>query len=151
MVAEIREITFEDIAPLWRELWVGNEANVKPANTATYKFVNGYNPKIPYGPVTFFGLYVDEVLCGGVSTYRSSPTHWTRIRGLYVQPSIRGHGYGQLLVRHVLTFAHHHKTSYVWGYPRCSSWSTYKACGFVQQGLITEFDFGPHVWAYHTL
>lgn len=154
MVVEIRALGFDDVSPLWHKAWPDNPANVKPVNTATFMFtygINGYDSRIPFGEIHFYGAFVEGLLVGVNSCYKSTPTYWMRTRGLYVEPEFRGNGIGGQLIDHGLALASEYKCSYLWGYPRCTSWPLWKSKGFKATGKITTFDYGPHVWAYATV
>lgn len=149
MGCEIKEITFTEIGPLWHKLWPDTPENVKPYNTATFLLNKGYDPSIPYGPVTFLGAFVDEILVGCNSCFKSAATVWMRSRGLYVDPTARKQGIATQLLSATFAQAKKEGCTHLWAYPRTVIVSTYIRCGFSQVGEpITTFDYGPHVWAY---
>ena len=132
----IRQITFEEIYPLWERLWPGRD-NITPYNSMTgadswdltihdkVKAGEGY-----YGGV-FWGVFTDDtnelIACNG--SQQTSETIF-RSRGLYVKPGYAGKGLGQLLLRTTAQFAANTGFEKIWSYPRKAAFKTYKAAGF---------------------
>jgi GNAT superfamily N-acetyltransferase len=151
MIQFFKSLSFEEIAPFWHRLWSNNPANVKPVNTATFMYtygINGFDKRIPFGPVNFFGIVCDDQVVGVFSTYKSSETYWMRARGLWVEPAYRGRGFGKALIEEAKRNAIRAGCDFLWAYPRCETWPMWEQLGFKSKGRIDFPDTGPHVWAY---
>jgi ribosomal protein S18 acetylase RimI-like enzyme len=97
-----------------------------------------------------FGAYKDTLLIGVASIYREqqsktkNPLGW-RIRGMATDPSVRGQGYGQLLVQACIELAKERKAEELWCNARLSAIGFYQKLGF--EILGDEFELptiGPH-------
>lgn len=148
----IKEISFNDIIPLWSELWMHCLDNVKPVNTCTFLLAEGYDAKIPYEPPIFLGAFDGGKLIGGNSVYRSAPSGFMRSRGLFVDSRYRGFGIGTSLIQESEKYARLAACSVLWGYPRFSGIHLWCRQGFRTVGeIFNTFSCGPHIWAYKPL
>jgi GNAT superfamily N-acetyltransferase len=127
--AEIREICFEEILPLWRtHLWPQRADPIRAMSSMQFEGgieMDIYRRFEPH----FFGLYVGESLAGCNSCHRSNEKQM-RSRGLYVEPEHRGKGYSHLLLRAVQTKAQEEHCEMIWSYPRNESLGAYLSFGF---------------------
>jgi len=132
----IREITFEEIYPLWEELWRGRDF-IKPQssmcdfenqNMAIYdKCASGEWDSV------FYGVFTDDTneLIACNSGYQSTETTF-RSRGLYVKYGYGGKGIGQLLLQKTIDFAKEkNKYDFIWSFPRMTAVRTYEAVGYL--------------------
>ncbi len=97
------------------------------------------------------GLYTEGGLVGVASLYREPPpdalkvtTAW-RLRGMAVDPSLRGKGHGAALLRACLEHALKQGGSQVWCNARTTASGFYRSLGFAQKGEEFELPgIGPH-------
>ena len=132
----IRQITFEEIYPMWEMLWPGRD-DIKPYNSMidADNFDMSIHDKVKagegyYGGV-FWGVFTDDTneLVAVNGGQQSSDTHF-RSRGLYVKFGYGGKGLAQLLLRTTANFAREKRFDILWSYPRQSAFKTYEAVGF---------------------
>jgi GNAT superfamily N-acetyltransferase len=141
----VKEISFEEVKPLWNLLWPNRD--LRPLSSMT--FPSGYNMAIydRYKP-TFFGAYIDEILVGVNSGFKSSQSHY-RSRGLYTLPAYRGKGIGVSILTKTIDQARYENCEMIWTLPRKESFSVYKRAGFEQ---VTDWfsegmDYGINCYA----
>lgn len=140
----IKLISFEDILPLWKELWPNTEP-IKPYNE--WEFLGGYNSEIPRSNVWFIGYYDGDNLVGCNSCFMSAKSH-LRSRGIYILPEYRGRGISKYLFDKTIEIAEQNHAELVWSYPRLDALPSYLAAGFETIGdAFNEFDYGPNIWA----
>ena len=132
----IRQITFEEIYPLWERLWPGRD-DIKPHNSMisiddydlTIYDKAARNEGYYYG--VFWGIFTDDtnelVACNG--SQQTSETRF-RSRGLYVKPGYAGKGLGTFLLQHTATFAKEAGFEVIWSYPRREAIPTYERAGY---------------------
>jgi len=97
------------------------------------------------------GAFLQGRLVGVASLYREPPpdalratTAW-RLRGMAVDPTLRGHGHGAALLKACMEHAAQQGGSQVWCNARMTASGFYRAQGFAQRG--EPFDLpgiGPH-------
>ena len=148
----IREITFEEIYPVWNEyLWPNRATPIEPINGMM--FMGGYDATVleKYQP-TFFGYYIENQLVGVNSGFRTSEYSY-RSRGIYVRPKYRRLGIAQDLLDITIQTALKENCSLLWTIPRKEALPTYESVGFKQIGpwFDKEMEFGPNCYAYKVL
>ena len=157
----IKCISYEEIYPLWVDLFGVENAEVKIERPS---YLGLYNHRVPdkLASVTFLGIFNKEnELCGVNSIYKSLSEEqlrylalnnvpkllfnklikkyslpWARSRGLYILPKYRKLGLGTLILRESCNYF---DVDAVWSIPRKEALSTYISCGFKQ---TSPFSFG---------
>lgn len=131
----IKEITFDEIYPIWRNLlWPTRESKIE-SNSAMC-FLGSYELYNMSTKPTFFGYFANNSLIGVNSGHMCSGFQY-RSRGLYVMEQYRGMGIGRELLLATINQAKKENAIMCWSYPRQSSWKTYKSSGFQ---LITDWE-----------
>ncbi len=110
------------------------------------------------GDTLHLGLYTQGRLVGVASLYREPPpdalrviTAW-RLRGMAVEPSLRGHGHGAALLKACLEYAARQGGSQVWCNARTTASGFYRSLGFSQKGDPFELPgIGPHHFMWRPL
>jgi GNAT superfamily N-acetyltransferase len=124
----IRPITFQEILNVWsNHLWP-NRTSLIESNSAMI-FLGGYSLKNMKSKSTFFGYFYNNILVG-VNSGHMCDDNGYRSRGLYVYADYRNQGIGSQLLYKTIEQAKCENASYVWSYPKKSSWSTYETVGF---------------------
>mgnify|MGYP002737869948 CR=1 FL=1 len=130
----IKEITFEQILPIWRDyLWPERTTDITATSAMSY--MEGYDLVNMSYPPTFFAYYVNDVIAGVNSGHMCMNGRY-RSRGLYVFDKFRGMGIGTKLLIATIDQARLEGANLCWSYPRDSSWSAYAKAGFE---LSSEF------------
>lgn len=126
----IREITFEEIRPLWELLWPGRD-DIRPMSSMIDNKDHDISIYEKY-TAKYWGVFTDDTheLIACNSGHPTSDTRF-RSRGLYVKFGYGGKGLGQLLLK--ITIEHAIKEGFetIWSCPRESAMKTYQAVGFV--------------------
>lgn len=132
---DIREISFEDIGPIWAdELWPGREL-LEPVSAMLF---NGGHDMTHFElPVRYIGVFEKDSIVAVNSGHMCADNSY-RSRGLWVNPTARGRGYGVELLRTTITDGLLMGCSFCWSLPRKTSWVTYAMAGF----KLTS-DWGP--------
>ena len=78
---------------------------------------------------TFFGYFIEDKLVGVNSGHKCSDNSY-RSRGVYVFPEFRKREIGTKLLIATIDQGRSEGCSFVWSYPRRSSWNTYQSAGF---------------------
>jgi GNAT superfamily N-acetyltransferase len=145
----IREITFDEIYEVWaHKLWPGRKSLIE-SNSAMC-FLGGYDMANMHTKPTFFGWFDNNNLVG-VNSGHGTLQDGYRSRGLYVEPSYRGRGFGVQLLRATLQRARDERSHYCWSYPKKESQRTYEKAGFK---LVTEWEqseTGMNAYCYTSL
>jgi GNAT superfamily N-acetyltransferase len=92
-------------------------------------FLGGYSLENMKSKSTFFGYFYNNILVG-VNSGHMCDDNGYRSRGLYVYADYRNQGIGSQLLYKTIEQAKCENASYVWSYPKKSSWSTYETVGF---------------------
>lgn len=126
MSIAIKPISWDQILHIWRtHLWPNRTSLIEHHSAMLYlggHDMNNFNYR-----VDLIGYHIDDKLVGVNSSHRCSDGSY-RSRGLWVDPEYRGRGIGQRLLRQSIEYKGN--ATFVWSYPRQSSWNTYKAVGF---------------------
>lgn len=133
----LKEITFEEIYPMWEKLWPGRD-RIKPItsmiNNREYdmSIYDKAEDSEGYYSGVFFGVFTDDTneLVAVNSGHQTSDTRF-RSRGLYVKPGYGGNGLGQLLLQTTVDFAKLKGFEVIWSLPRSTAFKTYEAVGFI--------------------
>lgn len=148
----LKEVTFEDVLPVWKnKLWPGRESEIKSMSSMTCD--NGYDMSIydSYEPY-FWAVYFNDYIVAVNSGHQTSK-HDFRSRGLYTDPSHRGHGLAKQVLNATVVKAKELGLSTVWTIPRKSSMYAYESIGFVR--ISDWFDegveFGPNALAIYRI
>lgn len=122
----IKNIEWHLIYPIWEKyLWPERTSPIKSHSAMMY--LNGHSMKnYDYRP-SFLGYFKDNSLIGVNSCHKCSDGS-LRSRGLWVHPDHRNQGIGYKLLKQTIEFKGN--ATFVWSYPRKSSWRTYENVGF---------------------
>ena len=131
----IKEITFDDILPIWRDyLWPNRTSDITP--TSAMHYMEGYDlVNMSYTP-TFFAYIIDNEIAGVNSGHMCMNGRY-RSRGLYVFEKFRGKNIGTKLLIATIEQARLEGANLCWSYPKDTSWKTYAKAGFK---LDSEFE-----------
>jgi GNAT superfamily N-acetyltransferase len=130
----IEEINFKTILHIWKnELWPGRISPIETHSAMLY--LHNHDMNNFSLPNWYHGCYIDNKLIG-VNSGHLCVNNNVRSRGLWVCPEYRKKGYGKQLLLATVDKAKTLNASFVWSYPRKSSWVTYKSVGFK---LTTEW------------
>lgn len=137
MYGAIREISFEEILPFWKDkLWPSRESAIESHSAMLYK-----SDKYVMGnfslPVWYLGYYVAGRLVG-VNSGHMCIDRLARSRGLWVEQSFRQNGFGKALLTETVNIAKRYTNLGTWSYPRLTSFPTYQAAGFELTGDWSE-------------
>lgn len=134
----LREITFEEIYPMWCVLWPGRD-KIKPVtsmvdwrtDTCDMSLYDKAAARQEYYYPVFYGIFTDDTneLIGVNSGAQTGDTRF-RSRGLYVKPGYQGRGLGQLLLQTVIDFAREKDFEVIWSLPKKQALKTYEAVGY---------------------
>lgn len=131
----IREITFEEIKPMWELLWPGRD-DIKPMSSMSNHDPNAIDMTIydKYEP-TFFGIFTDDTNeLVAVNSCHPTTDKRMRSRGLFVKVGYGGKGLGQFILQCTINYAKDKGFAVIWSIPRKTAIKTYTAVGFVEQG-----------------
>lgn len=126
-IMDIREISFQQIREVWsNKLWPGREL-IEPVSAMVY--LQGYSMEHFNLPVIYYGIFEDNLLVGVNSGHLCSDNSF-RSRGLWVDPTCRGKGYGIALLKRTVNYGRVLRCDFCWSLPRQTSWTTYEKVGF---------------------
>lgn len=137
MNGEIRQISFDEILPIWaNELWPGRISAIESNSAMCY--LGGYDMVNMGTRPTFFAYYIDGEIAGVNSGHLCKDKHY-RSRGLFVYKKFRGLGIGIKLMKATIEQGRTEDAVLCWSFPRDTSWKTYQQSGFE---LTSEFSPG---------
>jgi len=131
----IREITFEEVLPLWKQLWYPKtDIQKRSGMLLLHRFERSIitNDEIE---VTYFGYEVSGKIVGVNSGYSIDGY---RSRGLFVLPEYRRQGISQKLFQATEDKA----KKILWSIPRKESLGSYKKFGFKVVSEFFEGEYG---------
>lgn len=142
----IEEIQFEEIFPIWHnQLWPDRQSLIEPFSIIDHRGELSLNPsEVP--PTYFWGAFINDVghdPVGVLSGFSTSKRHF-RTRGLWVDPLWRRRGIATELVLRAERQAVLLERTILWTMPRLSSRPFYLHFGFVEENLVTQYEYGPH-------
>ena len=147
----IRQLTFEEILPMWQQLWEGRKSPIEPVSSMVY--LGGYDMSIKtaYEPI-FLGVFDEDALVAVNSGVRSSLDMY-RIRGLYVAESHRGTGLAYWILKETIDQAKTEMCSSIWALPRQTSYPVFLKLGFQKTSEWIEegVEFGPNCYVIKDL
>lgn len=129
---EQRLIDFPTIQYVWRtKLWPDRTSPIETHSAMTWpgSSAQQYDMKVFEHTASFFGVFIDDTLVGVNSGHKTSDTHY-RSRGLWVDPSFRKQGIGQMLFQMTQQRAIDEGCKFVWSVPRKTALSAYQRFGF---------------------
>ena len=145
----IREITFDEVLPMWKQLWKGRTSPIEPVSSMVY--LGGYDLSIKtaYTPM-FLGVFDEDnpdELVAVNSGVKTSPELY-RSRGLYVLESHRGNGFASWLLEEIIDQARTEGCIAVWSLPRQSAYPAYVKSGFrkTSEWIDDGVEFGPNCY-----
>jgi GNAT superfamily N-acetyltransferase len=125
----IKKITFEQIFEVWQNhLWPNRTSPIE-SNSAMI-FLGGYTMDNMHTTPTFLGYYVEDKLVGVNSGHKCSDNSY-RSRGLFVFPEFRHSGIATTILKETIKQGEIEGCSFVWSYPRKTSWRAYEQANFV--------------------
>jgi GNAT superfamily N-acetyltransferase len=125
----IKLITFEDILDIWsKNLWPDRKSKIE--SNSAMKFLGGYDMRNMATTPSFFGFVEDGKILGVNSGHSCSDGSY-RFRGVFVFPKHRNKGIGTMLLDSVVAQARKENCTFIWGFPRKSSWILYEKYGFI--------------------
>ena len=124
----LSKIAFDEIYPVWKNhLWNIESKKIEP--NSAMKFLGGYSIENMHTPNVFLAYKKNEVIVGVNSGHLCDDGSF-RSRGLFVFPDYRKSGIGRILLEETINEAIKVNATFVWSYPKKSSWNTYKSVGF---------------------
>lgn len=129
---EVKSITYDECRAIWfTHLWPGR-GDIEHASAMLYaphsqQYV--YDVDNMKFTTDFCGLYCNDQLIGVNSGHPCADGSY-RSRGLWVDPTYRGNGYGVILLKATIDLARRLNRRFIWSYPRETSRRTYEAAGF---------------------
>lgn len=125
----IEKISFDQIYEIWSVyLWPGRISPIEP--NSAMKFLGGYTMDNMITTPSFFSYTIDGKIAGVNSGHKCSDNSY-RSRGVYVFPQFRNQAIGIKLLVATINQGKDENCSFIWSYPRRSSWATYNAAGFI--------------------
>jgi hypothetical protein len=131
----IKEITFDEILPIWRDYLWPNRISEITSNSAMC-FLEGYDLFNMQTPPTFLACVIDGEIAGVNSGHMCNGKNY-RSRGLYVFDKYRGNELGTILLKATIKQAIIENASMCWSYPKDSSWKSYSRAGY---RLASDFE-----------
>ena len=141
----IEKITFEEVLPLWKQLWYPKtDIQKRSGRLLLHKFDRSIitNDEIK---VTYFGAEIDGKIVGVNSGYK---LNGYRSRGLYVLPEYRNRGVAQKLLKYTIHESQRLNMIYIWSIPRKSALNVYKKCGFKIISSFFKGEFGDNCFVW---
>lgn len=131
----IRQIKFSQILPFWKnKLWPDRLSAIETNSAMNYQ--EGYCiENMQYRP-TFFGYFKGKEIIAVNSGHKCTGNNY-RSRGLWVNEEYRNLGIGKKLLLKTIEQARKENCSFIWSYPRKTSWPTYESVGF---NLTTDWE-----------
>lgn len=142
----IKIITFDEILPLWRELWYPKRDIQKRSGRL---LITGFDRSIITNDdikVTYFGAELDNKIVGVNSGYSPNGFGY-RSRGLYVLPEYRRRGIAQELLQSTEEQAHRENKPLLWSMPRRTALKAYKKFGFKVMSKFFKGEYGENCFA----
>lgn len=121
-------INWEKVLSMWQQkLWPSRQSPIETHSAMIYG--GGYDMRNFDCQVIFLGWMIDNEIHGINSIHGCGDGSW-RTRGLWVDSSYRGRGGGSNLLAESVKLAKINGATFLWSYPRQTSWKTYKKVGF---------------------
>ena len=131
----IKQISFEQIYEIWKNsLWPNRTSPIEP-NSAMI-FLGGYTMDNMTTTPTFLGYFQNDKIIGVNSGHKCSDNSY-RSRGLFVFPEFRHTGIATKILKATIEQGKVEGCSFVWSYPRKTSWRAYKQADFI---LMSEWE-----------
>lgn len=152
----IKEITFEEILPFWKDkLWPNRCSAIEPVSAIQYD--GKIDMSIMERKPTFFGYFIGDKLVGVNSGFKTKDEVISftdaehalyRSRGIFVDPLYRGHGIAERLLQAVEDQAKKEGCFILWTMPRQSAFHVYEKFGFERTSEWSDaHEFGPNCFA----
>lgn len=125
----IKLLQFDEILPIWEKFLWPNRTTPIESHSAWLHPPGELDMKNFDLPVMFYGLELNGILVG-VNSVHLCADNSARTRGLYVDPIVRGRGYGSELLSIAVFWAVKNNAQSIWSYPRKTAWPAYEAVGF---------------------
>ncbi len=142
----IKEITFEEILPFWKQLW-WPKVDIQKRSGRLLLF--GFDRSIITNDdikVTYFGAERDGKIVGVNSGYSLREFEY-RSRGLYILPEYRKKGIAQELLQATQDKGHEEKTITLWSLPRRTAINAYIKFGFKILSDYSDEEYGQNCFA----
>lgn len=141
---QISEVSFEEIEQIWSKyLWPDRISKIEPISLID-RDGNIDKQILEIAKPKFLKLHSGNEVFGVTSFLMTEPHVW-RLRGTWVDESLRRRNLGsQLLQESMSLIKEVDLKPSVWTMARKNSDSFYLKNGFVKKKLITNYEFGPH-------
>lgn len=142
----IVEIDFETILPFWdKYLWPNRISDIEPYSAMTLD--QKYDASYKDMNKIFLAGYVGDTIVA-VNSVHLCGDEYARSRGLWVDPTFRGNGYGVEMLKETCVAANRMGATMIWSFPRQTSFKTYSIAGFSQLSKwLEDGEFGPNCYA----
>ena len=145
----ITKIDYTTIYHVWsKHLWINRTSPIEQTSAMVY--LGGYHLDNMTSNPTFLGYILDDRIVGVNSGHKCHDGGY-RSRGLFVFPEHRKKGLGIKLLEETIAQAETEGCSYVWSYPKLSSWETYKKAGFSLASPWEISELGYNAYCIKTL
>ncbi len=147
----IRRIDFGTIEHVWRlHLWPGRMSAIEPYSAMMFMH-DKYDTSFASRPQVFLGGYVDDKLVA-VNSLHLAEAYMARSRGLWVDPSQRGHGYGFRMLNATSSVAEGLGAEAIWSFSRKSSIRSYEQADFTRvSSWMDHGEFGPNAYVINRI
>ena len=143
MENKIKEISFEEILPTWKNfLWPERISVIEEVSCIDQS--GKIDVSIRQFSSVFFGCISNEELTGVISCHPIS-RDIMRIRGIYVFQIHRNKGLGRQLISKVIEFSHNRRFQKIFGLVREKNEQYFEGAGFYTYSNTDAFEYGPHV------
>ena len=139
MKHKIITITFEEILPIWKQLWLDRTSPIEPNSAMCY--LGGYDMYNMNTTPTFFAYIINDEIVGVNSGHMCKDNQY-RSRGLYVNSKFRGLNISKKLLIKTLEQAKKENAVMCWSYPKRESWLAYNNAGFYLDSDYTQSETG---------
>lgn len=146
----ISTASFQDIKPLWDELWPGR-TDIKPMSSLRINGEIDMDIYKKYQPKFWISCFQNQpIAC--LSGHPTSQELF-RLRGLYVKMEYRKQGVASRLVQVALDYAKSEKYKLAWTLPKTNTLKFYESCGFykISKEITENMSYGPNFLAVYPL
>ena len=143
----IIEIDYESIFPIWEQfLWNNRQTKIETHSAMLYNSSN-YDIKNFEYKATYLAFCVNDTIAGVNSGHMCSDGKY-RSRGLFVFPQFRHQGIGTELLKATIVQGLSERATFIWSYPRETSWGTYHKAGFNLLGDWHDSELGRNAYCF---
>jgi GNAT superfamily N-acetyltransferase len=135
----ISTITFDEVLPIWKQLWPNRTSPIEPNSAMCH--LGGFDMYNMQTTPTFFAYTVDDKIVGVNSGHMCKHMQY-RSRGLYVDPAYRGLHIARKLLFKTIEQGKKENAEMCWSYPRKESWMAYSKVGFYLDSNFSQSETG---------